>query len=87
MARDLHDWAGHAIDVILVQAGAARLLQERVADGARRGAVTIEEVARGTIGRSTSWSTLRDEGDAGAAPRRRRWPPSTRSPSAIARPA
>src|SRR5262249_48517847 len=29
IARDLHDSAGHAINVILVQAGAARLLQER----------------------------------------------------------
>ena len=29
IARDLHDSAGHAINVILVQAGAARLLHER----------------------------------------------------------
>ena len=29
IARDLHDSAGHAINVILVQAGAARLLQEQ----------------------------------------------------------
>jgi signal transduction histidine kinase len=30
IARDLHDSAGHAINVILVQAGAARLLQEQL---------------------------------------------------------
>ena len=30
IARDLHDSAAHAINVILVQAGAARLLQERI---------------------------------------------------------
>ena len=35
IARDLHDSAGHAINVILVQAGAARLLQERDPAGAR----------------------------------------------------
>ena len=29
IARDLHDSAAHAINVIAVQAGAARLLQER----------------------------------------------------------
>ena len=50
IARDLHDSAAHAINVILVQAGAARLLQERD-PGAARGALrTIEEVARETIG-------------------------------------
>jgi signal transduction histidine kinase len=50
IARDLHDSAAHAINVILVQAGAARLLQERD-PGAVRGALsTIEDVARETIG-------------------------------------
>ncbi len=49
IARELHDSAGHAINVILMQAGAARLLQERDADGARRAICTIEDVARGTI--------------------------------------
>jgi signal transduction histidine kinase len=50
IARDLHDSAGHAINVILVQAGAARLLQERNPGAARAALATIEEVARETIG-------------------------------------
>jgi signal transduction histidine kinase len=50
IARDLHDSAAHAINVILVQAGAARLLQERDPAAARRALTTIEEVARETIG-------------------------------------
>jgi signal transduction histidine kinase len=50
IARDLHDSAGHAINVILVQAGAARLLQERDPDGARKALATVEEVARETVG-------------------------------------
>jgi signal transduction histidine kinase len=50
IARDLHDSAGHAINVILVQAGAARLLQERDPPAARAALETIEEVARETIG-------------------------------------
>jgi signal transduction histidine kinase len=50
IARDLHDSAGHAINVILVQAGAARLLQERDPAGARAALLTVEEVARDTLG-------------------------------------
>jgi signal transduction histidine kinase len=50
IARDLHDSAGHAINVILVQAGAARLLQERDPGATRAALETIEEVARETIG-------------------------------------
>jgi len=50
IARDLHDSAGHAINVILVQAGAARLLQDKDPDAARRAIETIEDVARETIG-------------------------------------
>lgn len=50
IARDLHDSAAHAINVILVQAGAARLLQQRDPDGARTALTTIEDVARETIG-------------------------------------
>jgi signal transduction histidine kinase len=49
IARDLHDSAGHAINVILVHAGAARLLQERDPERARIALGTIEEVARDTI--------------------------------------
>jgi signal transduction histidine kinase len=50
IARELHDSAGHAINVILVQAGAARLLQQRNPAGARQAIETIEDVARDTIG-------------------------------------
>jgi signal transduction histidine kinase len=50
IARDLHDSAAHAINVILVQAGAARLLQERDPEAARTAMTTIEDVARETIG-------------------------------------
>jgi signal transduction histidine kinase len=49
IARDLHDSAGHAINVILVQAGAARLLQEQDPERAREALATVEEVARETI--------------------------------------
>jgi signal transduction histidine kinase len=50
IARDLHDSAAHSINVILVQAGAARLLQQRDPEAARVALTTIEEVARETIG-------------------------------------
>jgi signal transduction histidine kinase len=50
IARDLHDSAGHAINVILVQAGAARLLQKENPERSREALQTIEEVARETLG-------------------------------------
>lgn len=49
ISRELHDSAGHAINVILVQAGAARLLHERDPERSRAAIETIEEVARATI--------------------------------------
>ncbi|MBW6437257.1 hypothetical protein KZ829_26325 [Actinoplanes hulinensis] len=49
IARELHDSAGHAINVILVQAGAARLLHERDPQRSRQAIETIEEVAQSTI--------------------------------------
>lgn len=49
IARDLHDSAGHAINVIGVQAGAARLLAEQDPQRSRRALETIEEVARQTV--------------------------------------
>lgn len=49
IARDLHDSAAHAINVILVQAGAARLLQRKDPTAATAALSTIEEVARETI--------------------------------------
>jgi hypothetical protein len=50
IARDLHDSAAHAINVILVQAGAARLLHEQDPERSRAALETIEDVARGTLG-------------------------------------
>jgi signal transduction histidine kinase len=50
ISRDLHDSAGHAINVILVHAGAARLLSEKDPDRSREALQTIESVARETLG-------------------------------------
>jgi signal transduction histidine kinase len=63
IARDLHDSAGHAINVILVQAGAARLLQEQDPQASRAALETIEEVARDTLGEIDQLvRVLRDNG-------------------------
>jgi len=62
IARDLHDSAGHAINVILVHAGLGRLRSERDPAGARAAFETIEEVARETIGEIDELVTiLRDD--------------------------
>lgn len=50
IARDLHDSAGHAINVILVQAGAARLLSRQDPERSQAALETIEDVARETLG-------------------------------------
>jgi signal transduction histidine kinase len=50
IARDLHDSAGHAINVILVHAGLGRLRAEKDPAEARQAFETIEEVARETLG-------------------------------------
>lgn len=49
IARDLHDSAAHAINVIAVQAGAARLWQAADPDRARVALETIEDVAHRTV--------------------------------------
>lgn len=49
IARDLHDSAAHAINVIAVQAGAARLLQDSDPSRARHAIETIERVAQSTV--------------------------------------
>jgi signal transduction histidine kinase len=49
IARDLHDSAGHAINVILMHAGAGRLQTGKDPDAAREAFGTIEEVARETV--------------------------------------
>lgn len=48
IARDLHDSAGHAINVIAVQAGAARLSHDRDPDRPLAALAEIEEIARQT---------------------------------------
>jgi signal transduction histidine kinase len=50
IARDLHDSAGHSLNVILVHAGAARLLRDKDPERSARALETIEEVARETLG-------------------------------------
>jgi signal transduction histidine kinase len=49
IARDLHDSAAHAINVILVQAGGALLIQHRDPEAVTSALTTIEGVARETI--------------------------------------
>src|SRR4051794_32350739 len=69
IARDLHDSAGHAINVILVQAGAAGWLSDGAPAAAREALRTIEDVARETIGEIDRLvGALRDDEPA-AAPR------------------
>jgi signal transduction histidine kinase len=50
IARDLHDSAGHAINVILVHAGLGRLQTDKDPPAAREAFQTIEDVARETVG-------------------------------------
>jgi signal transduction histidine kinase len=67
IARELHDSAAHAINIILVQAGAARLLHQRDPERSQHAITTIEQVARSTIGEIDQLvHALRD--DAGQVP-------------------
>src|SRR5829696_4975077 len=50
IARDLHDSAGHAINVILVHAGLGRIQPDRDPESARAAFETIEQVAGETVG-------------------------------------
>ncbi len=50
IARDLHDSAGHAISLIAVRAGAARLRHQQNPNRALAALETIEELARQTVG-------------------------------------
>ena len=64
IARELHDSAGHAINVILVPAGAARVLRERDPSRSREALATVETVARETLGEIDRLvGALRDDGD------------------------
>ena len=68
IARDLHDSAGHAINVILVQAGAARLHADQDPERAREALTTIEDVARETVTEIDRLvGSLRENGAAEAA--------------------
>jgi signal transduction histidine kinase len=68
IARDLHDSAGHAINVILVHAGAARL-REQGDPQAREAFETIEQVARETVGEIDQLvGALRDHSADGVEP-------------------
>jgi signal transduction histidine kinase len=69
IARDLHDSAGHAINVILVQAGAARLQSERDPAAARAALQAIEDVARETIDEIDHLVAALREDETPAAPR------------------
>jgi signal transduction histidine kinase len=65
IARDLHDAAGHAINVIAVRAGTARMRQDP--ERSQAALETIEELARKTVGEIDQIvGTLRDRGDANA---------------------
>ncbi|WP_022929711.1 sensor histidine kinase [Patulibacter americanus] len=49
IARELHDSVGHAINSILIQAGAARLVQDSQPERRREAIASIEAIARETI--------------------------------------
>jgi signal transduction histidine kinase len=69
IARDLHDSAGHAINVILVHAGAARLHAQRDPERAREALVTIEAVAADTLREIDQLvSALRENGEQAQTP-------------------
>src|SRR6266542_1978769 len=66
IARDLHDAAGHAINVIAVRAGTARMRKDP--ERSQAALEAIEELARKTAGEIDQIvGTLRDHGSAGGA--------------------
>src|SRR6266542_2944377 len=66
IARDLHDAAGHAINVIAVRAGSARMRKNP--ERSQAALEAIEELARKTAGEIDQIvGTLRDHGSAGGA--------------------
>jgi signal transduction histidine kinase len=66
IARDLHDSAGHAINVILVHAGLGRLRAEADGGGGHEEFEIIEQVARETVGEIDAMvGALREDGASG----------------------
>lgn len=64
IARDLHDSAGHAINVILVHAGLGRLRSGDDPDGGAEQFATIEQVARETVSEIDQLvGALREDGE------------------------
>jgi signal transduction histidine kinase len=69
IARDLHDSAGHALNVILVQSGAARLLAQKDPAQAQAALETLESVARETVDEIDRMvRVLREDGDGAIDP-------------------
>ena len=69
IARDLHDSAGHAINVIVVRAGAARMRHDEDPERSRAALEAIEEVARQTVAEIDQIvGTLRDRTEHGDTP-------------------
>jgi signal transduction histidine kinase len=69
IARELHDSAGHAINAILLQLQAARVLRDRDPERAEAALDTVERVARETIAEIDRLvGALREEGPADVAP-------------------
>lgn len=67
IARDLHDSAGHAISVISLRAGTARLRHDENPDRSRTALEAIEQIARQTAADIDEIvGTLRDDAAAGA---------------------
>jgi signal transduction histidine kinase len=63
IARDLHDSAGHAINVIAVRAGAARMRHDEDPERSRAALEAIEELSRKTVAEIDAIvGTLRDRG-------------------------
>jgi len=66
IARDLHDSAGHAISVIAVRAGAARLRHAQDPDRSLRALEVIEDLARQTVDEIDHMvATLREDNPGG----------------------
>ena len=69
IARELHDSAGHAINAILLQLEAARVLRDRDPERSEQALDTVERVARETLDEIDALvGALREEGPAEVTP-------------------